>query len=317
MVCWKSSKRLVVIIFFKKRKVIVTHGGSFHADDLFACATLKILYPCAKIIRAKRGESLPKGDIVLDIGGIYDPQRNLYDHHQKEGAGFHEGSTIPYASFGLIWKHFGMQVCKGNKGVWERIEKKIVLPTDAVDNGIAPNKNLEEGVSSYFGDQVFLVFSPTWEEGEEDIDKVFLEQVENAKRVIEREIYVAFADTKGEEMINSSYQNTKDKRVIELKENFPRYLYQDFLCQFEEPLYVIYPSADKKTWNAEGIRKSLGTLESRLPFPQDWRGSLDDASLANITGVTDAVFCHRSGFLASAKSKEGAMKLVELSLKQI
>lgn len=303
--------------FLKKRKVIVTHSGSFHADDLFACATLSILYPCAKIVRAKRDLPLPKGDITLDIGGIYDPEKNLYDHHQKEGAGYHEGSSIPFASFGLIWKHFGMEACKGNKKVWERIEKKIVMPTDAVDNGIAPAKNLEEGISSYFADRTFLVFSPTWKEGEGNIDKIFIEQVKRAKHVLEREIYVAFADVEGEDMIFEAYKNAKDKRVVELAENFPRYLYQDFLCRLEEPLYVVYPSSDKKTWNAEGIRKTLGTLEPRLPFPEDWRGSLDNGNLQNITGIDGAIFCHRSGFLASAKTKDGAMKMVEISLKQI
>lgn len=107
-----------MINFFKKRKVIVVHGGSFHADDLFACATLRILYPCSKIIQSKRGEPLPKGDITLDTGGVYDPQKNLYDHHQKEGAGYHEGSTIPYALglYGNIldWKH-AMAVKKSGK----------------------------------------------------------------------------------------------------------------------------------------------------------------------------------------------------------
>lgn len=306
-----------MINFFKKRKVIVVHGGSFHADDLFACATLRILYPCSKIIRSKRGEPLPKGDITLDTGGAYDPQKNLYDHHQKEGAGYHEGSTIPYASFGLIWKHFGMEVCKGNKKVWERIERKIVIPTDAVDNGIVPNQNLEEDVSAYFADRTFSVFSPTWEEKKDDIDKIFNQQVKRASKILQREIYVALADARGEEIINQAYLNSKDKRVVELENNFPRYLYQDTLSRFEEPLYVIYPSSNGKTWNAESVIKTFGTLESRLPFPENWRGSLDDDSLAKASGVGDAIFCHRNGFLATAKSKEGVMKLAELSLKQI
>ena len=103
---------------------IVTHNGSFHADDLFACAFLKLLYPKAEIIRTRDEEVIKTGNIVLDVGGIYNPEKNLFDHHQRGGAGIRPNS-IPYASLGLIWKHFGDKLCDGNKVVWERIERKI------------------------------------------------------------------------------------------------------------------------------------------------------------------------------------------------
>ena len=39
-----------------------------------------------------------------------------------------------------------------------------------------------------------------------------------------------------------------------------------------------------------------------------------DETLQKVTGVEDAVFCHKGLFLAVAKSKEGAIKLAELAL---
>ena len=44
-------------------------------------------------------------DAVLDVGGVYDPSRERYDHHQK---GFEEvfghGFTTKLSSAGLIYK---------------------------------------------------------------------------------------------------------------------------------------------------------------------------------------------------------------------
>lgn len=44
-------------------------------------------------------------DAVLDVGGVYDPSRDRYDHHQK---GFQEvfghGFTTKLSSAGLVYK---------------------------------------------------------------------------------------------------------------------------------------------------------------------------------------------------------------------
>ncbi|MFV0351940.1 MAG: hypothetical protein ACK5JF_06465, partial [Oscillospiraceae bacterium] len=53
-----------------------THGGRFHADDVFSSALLRILRPD---IRIYRGMEVPKGfsGIAFDIGN------GPFDHHAK------------------------------------------------------------------------------------------------------------------------------------------------------------------------------------------------------------------------------------------
>ncbi|KOM58212.1 hypothetical protein LR48_Vigan11g124600 [Vigna angularis] len=50
-------------------------------------------------------------DAVLDVGGVYDPARDRYDHHQK---GFEEvfghGFSTKLSSAGLVYKHFGKEI---------------------------------------------------------------------------------------------------------------------------------------------------------------------------------------------------------------
>src|SRR3989344_7727778 len=126
---------------------IVTHDSSFHTDDIFACATLLILYPDAEIIRSRDQKVIESADIVFDVGGIYDPQNKKFDHHQTGGAGKRENG-IPYASFGLVWKEFGEKIC-GGKEEAEIIDRELVVAIDAIDNGVEVSTPVFEDVNVF------------------------------------------------------------------------------------------------------------------------------------------------------------------------
>ena len=108
---------------------IVTHNASFHADDVLACATLSIYLDKKneqyEIIRSRDTKIADLADYVVDTGGIYDSAKNRYDHHQVGGAGKHENG-VPYASFGLVWKHFGLSLCEGDNEMFKKIEDELV-----------------------------------------------------------------------------------------------------------------------------------------------------------------------------------------------
>ena len=52
------------------KKIIITHSGSFHADDVFACASLSILLEKKqqpfKIIRTRNEKIIKTGDFIID-----------------------------------------------------------------------------------------------------------------------------------------------------------------------------------------------------------------------------------------------------------
>ena len=102
---------------------IVTHNAKFHTDDVFAIATLLILYPEAEIIRTRDEAILKSADIVVDVGQVHDAEKNRFDHHQVGGAGKRENG-IQYASFGLVWKKFGEEI-SGSREVAEKIDEAI------------------------------------------------------------------------------------------------------------------------------------------------------------------------------------------------
>ena len=86
---------------------IATHNGNFHADDVFSIAALKNIFPAFNLVRTRDLEVIGKADVVIDVGGIYDPETGRFDHHQRGGAGERENG-IPYSSFGLVWKKYGL-----------------------------------------------------------------------------------------------------------------------------------------------------------------------------------------------------------------
>jgi uncharacterized UPF0160 family protein len=300
------------------KKKLITHDGSFHADDIFAAATFFLFLEKRgenfEIIRTRDSELINKGDYVFDVGGIYDEKINRFDHHQKGGAGKRENG-IEYSSFGLVWKHFGINLCDDDINVWNMIDFKIVAPIDAVDNGIDIVIPKFKNIMPYGGEQPFLIFSPTWQESKENINDIFKNKVEDVKKILRREIEVAKADSLGKKIIEDFYKRFDDKRIIILEDNFPRYLYQETLSSFQEPMYVIYPNGKKDSWKVEAIQKSPETMESRKLFPEKWRGLLDnDLRLKEITGVSDVIFCHKNGFLITTISKEGAIALAQKAL---
>lgn len=67
------------------RKTIGTHNGTFHCDEVLACCMLKILpeYNEAEIVRTRDENVLKTCDIVVDVGGKYEPKSHRYDHHQR------------------------------------------------------------------------------------------------------------------------------------------------------------------------------------------------------------------------------------------
>ncbi len=290
-----------------KKNKFITHSGSFHADDVFACATLMILLDKRgegyEVTRTREPEIIAAGDFVFDVGGIHDESINRFDHHQPGGAGKRDNG-IEYASFGLVWKKYGTEVA-GSHEAAKKIDQKLAQVIDAGDNGISISKNLFEDASPYEFHNIIHAFLPTWRE-DTDKDALFLELVTFGKKILEREIVKAKSAEDDRKKVLEAYDAAEDKRIIILDE---RYSWGDTLSEFPEPLFVIQPREDG-AWNIAAIRKEKDSFKNRKDLPAAW-GGLTGSQLAQATGVSDAVFCHRALFLAGAKSREGALKMVQ------
>ena len=289
---------------------IITHNSSFHADDVFAVATLLLVLEKeheVSVVRSRDQAVIAEAGYVVDVGGVYDPEKNRFDHHQADGAGQRE-NTLSYASFGLVWKKYGEQLC-GSQEIADYIDQVLVQPIDALDNGLVISKKLFADIRMYDVGDFFNAFIPTWKENQNNIDNIFMEVLAYAKMMLKREIVRRTDKLEARDIVAKKYRESLDKRLIIFDEPYP---VLEFLSKFPEPLYFVMPRADD-TWMVRAIRDREDSFVNRKDLPETWAGKSGE-ELEKITGVAGAIFCHNGRFLAAAKTKEAVLKLAEIAL---
>jgi uncharacterized UPF0160 family protein len=296
-----------------KEVTIVTHNSGFHTDDVFAVATLLLALEKegvkSKIIRTRDMSVIENADYVLDVGGIYDENKNRFDHHQEGGAGKRDNG-VPYAAFGLVWKKYGEKIC-GSREVAKRIENKFVQAVDSNDNGVSFMQIVIPGVEPFDIQTITGIFQPTWKEDINTLDETFLKLVLYAKVLMQRIILNSKDDFESENFVKEAYDKSEDKRLIILENG--RWSWEEVLSKFPEPLFVIYENLSAGSWSIKTVRNDPVSYVSRKKLPDSWAGKMD-GELEDITGVKGAKFCHRACFMAVAISKEAILKMAEIAL---
>lgn len=285
---------------------VITHSGPFHADDAFAVATLQLHFGIENIevVRTRDEAVIATGDIVVDVGAVYDPEHQRFDHHQV-GAPVRDNG-VPYAGFGLIWKHYGEQV-SGSETVADSVEKFLVLSIDAGDNGMSLYQTTELGIGPTTISDVISLFNPT-EGTTTDQDQAFMKAVDLARDLLTKSIERAKAKEAMKEIASSVYESSTDKELLV----FDVPMAKSLLVEFPEVKFIVSPDnpATSTNWLATAIAKEHGTFELRQRFPEAW-GGLRGEELVKVSSISDAVFCHKAGFLFVAKTREGALAAVE------
>ncbi|MEY4440782.1 MAG: hypothetical protein RLY49_408 [Candidatus Parcubacteria bacterium] len=286
---------------------IVTHNDRFHADDVCAMATLRICFgdKITEIIRTRDESIIQTADIVFDVGHVYNPETNRFDHHQTEGAGKRENG-IPYAAFGLVWKKFGEEIC-GSKEVAYSIDKKMVQMVDASDNGMFPYTYTQEDLREYVLDTICHSFGSTWKE-KDNYDGGFFQMVDMVEKILRREIKVAQDKAEAIPFIEKTYQESLDKQIIVFDEYYP---WGDTLKKYSDIYFVVSPTKEKDQWRILTIQDQQ--LKNKKSLPASW-GGLKGEELEKVTGIKGSRFCHKALFMAVADTKEVAIKLAKIAL---
>lgn len=254
-----------------------THGGKFHADDVFSAALLKLIRPDITI---QRGFSVPPDfdGLVFDIGN------GMFDHHAADRPVRRNG--VPYAAFGLLWQVLGAQLVGEHQA--RLIDENFIQPLDLNDNTGAQD-SLADAIGS---------FNPLWDSNA-DPDACFAEAVEFAGVVLRRRIEEANAITRADELVRKAYANMRDGIVV-----LPCYAPWKNALYRSDARFVVYPS-QRGGWAAQCVNDRL-TRRPKRPFPQGWAGQPPE-ELAKRSGIPDLRFCHASRFMITADTKESAI----------
>lgn len=291
-------------------KTLAVHSGNFHADDVFAAMLLRLIYPGIKIVRSRDVKELERCDIVADVGLVYDDTKLRYDHHQEGKAGKRDNG-IEYSGFGLIWKHWGLGVCKNNLELFEEIDNLLVQPIDASDNGqLLSNDQVFEGVREFsVAGAIASAFNYS-DSTEDETYQNFLDAVDFAENIFTRLLEKRSKILEQKDEILKDYMNCKEKRFLVDEKHRPVLSFRDHM---PELLFYAFPTDDKikgwmiKTAKAEGFN-------NRKNLPREWAGK-SGRDLEEISGIKGMTFCHNNLFICGAKDKEAILKALDAALK--
>jgi uncharacterized UPF0160 family protein len=290
--------------------LIATHDGSFHADEVFAVAALGLIGGPIEVVRTRDRDVLAGADVRVDVGFRYDPSSGDFDHHQREFDAVRENG-IRYASFGLIWREYGVRVCGGDQDVADAVDASLVQGVDANDTGQQLTETLVEGVHPLTVNGVVGGFNARWDEtlAPEQERLRFDEAVDLARGILAREVLSAASGRRSARIVQEAIAAATDPRLIELPVNAP--WKQILVPAAPDALYITYPK--RQGYGLEAVPRELGSFENRRDLPAAW-GGLEGADLVAATGVADALFCHVKRFLVVASSHEGIEELARLAL---
>ena len=287
-----------------------THDGRFHADEIFALAVLKLRFPDLEIIRSRDEYVYKNVDIIVDVGGVYDPENLIFDHHQRNFS-IKRGSGIPYASFGLVWEKYGKLLC-GSSETSEYIDSVIVQAIDAEDNGIEIFETIVDGIPFHSLSDIIESFMPRYV-NDEKVQKGFDRALNFATSYMRRQIKLA------KELFEVALPNIRnaikvaeDPQILIFKKFDKSWL--NFISQeSEKARFVIFPT-HRKTWAIRCVPQKGKKFEYCKLLPSEWGGRQKD--FAKISGVRDALYCHNGCFLAEAETFEGAHKLTIYAMEE-
>ena len=296
---------------------LVTHSGGFHADELLSSVVLTRLNPKAAIVRSREESWItPAADrVIYDVGRAYDPQAGIFDHHQKDAPLRPDGQ--PYSSFGLIWKHFGLEYLRALsvpeddlEDIHASFDRSFVLPIDLMDNG-AVDPSVAGPLADLTLPSLLETLKPSFDDdAPEADDRAFDAALSVARVFVEASLRRKTAKRRAETMVQASIVQAGAARVLELERGMP-FRSAVEKARADHLLFVVHPRGSD--WTLTTIRVGDDTFDNRADLPAAWAG-LTDAALEEASGVAGAKFCHNGRFIAVADSREAILKLADLAV---
>mgnify|MGYP000846461824 FL=1 len=298
----------------------ITHLEPTQIDVIFATAILS-LHMDLRIFctnDSKLIEEVKNGDknklVIFDVGGEYDPDRLLFDRHQH-GFEEHYYDFMKYATAGIIWKRFSMEIllkydCPVSQiaTVAEEVSRDLIHDIDVRGNGYIPACT-EMSVS----DAVEL-FSKNWDEGSTCENVSFIESVQFARLILDgkirKSISVARAHSKMAKWIATSSGGVfvMDTLIAD----WEKYVLKSPNTKAKQLIYGVYPTNGE--WRVQSIPPALNRpRDARKTLPVGWCG-MSGERLVKKTGVKTATFCHPNCLIAGALTFDDALKLAHLAL---
>ena len=280
-----------------------THDGSFHADEVTACALLLLfdLIDENEIYRTRDPDVLEKCEFVCDVGGVYDPSMKKFDHHQVDYQG-------PLSSAGMILLYLKDAGIISEK-MYHFYNETLIIGVDDHDNGKDMQPRGHSSYSYVVSNFAPIPYNPTEEEQNATFKEALHFALGHLRRLRERYEYVQSCREVVEDKMKTSDE------VLIFEEGIPwLQLFFDLGGETHPAKFVIMPSGPH--WNLRGIPPSYeDRMNVRIPLPKEWAGLLE-GELKKVCPIPGGVFCHKGRFVSVWETKESALKALDYVLTQ-
>lgn len=280
-----------------------THSGTFHADEVTACALLFFfeLIDRDLVIRTRDQDRLASCDFVCDVGGEFDPSTRRFDHHQLEYDGL-------LSSAGMILEYLrDEKIIKYE--LFDYLNRTLVHGIDQIDNGLVEVKSGFASFSSVVSGFVPVLYDATEQEQDEAFEEALTFVFGHIKRSVKKFDYIESCKSKVKEVMDTMDECLVFDKAMPWIDPFFELGGEKHKAEF-----VIMPSGDH--WKLRGIPPSSERrMEVRHPLPEEWAGRLGD-ELKKVSGIDGGIFCHKGRFISVWETKEDAVKALKIVLEK-
>lgn len=275
---------------------VATHSGPFHADDVLAVALLRVFVDAeATVIRTRDLERIAQADVVVDVGGIYDPAARRFDHHQASYSG-----SFSSAGMVLAWLSESDRV---RPSLADRLRSGVVTYVDDVDNG----RRSPDPAVPCFPAMVQALNQPASTLPE--FDAAFQGAAAMAEALVRGLSAAQDAEDHARDIVAAQMARAAaEGSNLILLDEYVRWKapYFDMGGAEHGTEFVIHPGPDG-SWRAAAIPPVRDSFAQKRSLPETWAG-LTDGELEAVTGVKGARFCHKNRFIAVFETREGLLR---------
>lgn len=278
---------------------ILTHDGVFHADEVLATAIFMLTaHHKTQIVRSRKEMDILQATCVFDVGGKYDPEKGLFDHHQERAGitsvrfGFENCATA-----GLVWDWFGPAAVVSHfqhcpelvegldlADIVKEVYTSFIKDVDQIDIGM---RRPEKGEFSF--SHSVSSFNPVFNE---DYDSAYLKALSWVTMILGNQINQAVAVLRDRKDAIMAFEQAEQVAV------FDRYLngWRDIVP--ERIKRVVFP----RLTGGWSVQRPDGAED--LISPEEAKVLLGD----------DLIFVHQARFIGATKTRFGAFALASANI---
>ena len=291
----ENMKKLnrVAVVHDLRLANMVTHLAPHQADEVFVIAILSFLSE-VRVLRTDDAETIANATRLRREIRIY----NIRDKY---------GLTASE-----VWNTKALEILLKFECPIELIKEAILIVKNELLSGIQDHGSKDMSVSTMID-----LLNPNWDE-EQDVDGAFLKAVKFAQEILSRKIKRTVATLKAKSRISELIELCSGG-VLVMPEfiggNWIVNVLSDSNPKAADFYYGVFPGLNKE-WVVQAIPPALNRMrDKKKPFPKAWCG-LSGQELVKVTGIETAIFCHRNGFIASAETREDAIRMANLAISE-